>query len=1130
MARLIGVSTSLEVWQRSKYGSTLQFCNQSTLDDVRGMWDKFALALAATSKKRAEYVEAFKESIKTSASHMESILGTASGRTVLTAFRSAAPLGLQSSAELPKAFDHYWETGTTDKDVSNDKYPNPMFACCISSSVALHYGTDPILGFHIATAFAGLTPNSPLRPDKFADVSAFKAARAARVQFTEWTVACRSALRGSLVIRFVTADAFAFCHTLQHNLDTGEVCGHWFRRQMDAQKLELEIARYGGRGTAPRQFDVIDTSNLSDHFGPLNVLVSAGPLLKDAPWATLYTELLVKRENSAKETFDKLLCGHTPTISLLLGLTPTEAWTNATTFSSVEELLLGWTAGSQGQSMTQVHIRLSWKLGRHLDGGRASAQPISIDPKALTSVASRTYLQMFYYENAKELVTGSLEDAVKVARTSAFPHYHRGSLAAFLKLVKKRVDTDWQAMCGQLVEMIINDKNLMIGNNYIQDFCAQLSLLAVHSEEALSQTERIPSAGDFQAWKNIPDVVAVTLVVPRQKIDRLFSVPLGNMVSPTVQAELKSSQFHNMFSDVHLSFGTIATKGRRNDDAYAAFINEDKEGWSGKSPLVASFYVPTLSLQLEPKTTTVALGVQHTMQNIVAFKSVLDMTMAIHEASLEDGTQVFVTKFLPGQTGYPSVRGRVPAGPSVQGSGRDIDTGFSAEVDFSSGTITAITGHADFKSPKAKALLEDKTPITLAQASEFTIDVKLGDGKLVIPLHFVAPVSKNAAKTRIARKSGYVEVVASLLTDPSTATMLADYLFPSVIVPRPSSTTTSTAKLAQSLICSLNMPNISLDTLPILDIDNKKANNFLVTLTSFMFSAREKRIRKANNSASGGSGGSASAPAPTPRLNFKDSLFTLFMVASGAQGEQTGLFTLSHPSRGGVHMLFFVSALRLDGASASVVLDAAVLPLTRDQVADEASPLRASGFLASLATLENCAITVDDAELTLWKKALPAMAERCRTWTHGPTCEYARPSAAIPLSLDDGAPLLCSCGAGRLPDGFVTVPGWEEAARPFATRVAISPTFAVPFVEELVNERELDMARRRLATGGGAEGFNIDLTTCRNCGATKAKGQGGPLKKCKRCLVAQYCGPECQKKDWKKHRMECFEAEEETRT
>jgi hypothetical protein len=162
---------------------------------------------------------------------------------------------------------------------------------------------------------------------------------------------------------------------------------------------------------------------------------------------------------------------------------------------------------------------------------------------------------------------------------------------------------------------------------------------------------------------------------------------------------------------------------------------------------------------------------------------------------------------------------------------------------------------------------------------------------------------------------------------------------------------------------------------------------------------------------------------------------------------------------------------------------------------------------------------VDDAELRLWKRCLPALAERCRTWDHDPaTCEYAA-QGRVPLSLEDGKQVLCSCGQGELPDEFIPLPDWETAAR-YATRVAISPVYASHLVEELIDPALVKAAARGEAWNDGEQ----MKKACWNCGKTE-ETEGVRLKKCLRCLEVVYCSSACQKKDWNKHRMECQESD-----
>src|SRR5205823_12136927 len=68
------------------------------------------------------------------------------------------------------------------------------------------------------------------------------------------------------------------------------------------------------------------------------------------------------------------------------------------------------------------------------------------------------------------------------------------------------------------------------------------------------------------------------------------------------------------------------------------------------------------------------------------------------------------------------------------------------------------------------------------------------------------------------------------------------------------------------------------------------------------------------------------------------------------------------------------------------------------------------------------------------------------------SCEYLL-TGKIPPSkgLEDAHTPLCSCGNGQLPQKFMgdlRLPHLEYVLQKYATRIAISPIFTVPFVED----------------------------------------------------------------------------------
>ncbi|KAH8888508.1 hypothetical protein GQ53DRAFT_653959 [Thozetella sp. PMI_491] len=1087
LGRLLEASYSLDKWKQSKYGDSVRFCDAATFRAVRDVWRQFGEDFGAKDSD-------------TCRGRLKSAIGSSKQRRDLThgddsidysAVRATSPL----AAKAVKGEELEAAKGTVGQVSSGTSIPNSLFAWAPPGRPIITRGREPFISFHLASAYASVAATSPLQLlDGPSGAGVSKVVQTAQLQFREWVGAFRD-LKTSIKVRFAAADSFALCHTFRQLQETGALSAHWYRRTLSLDPLELDQAEYGQGGSAPRQFDAIDTSDLSSSSGALSVLISAGPLLKDLAWATLSTEIAENSVKPGQHAFDVLLCGHTKALSVLLGLAPVEYWTNATTVSTVDEMLLAKSINSVSgrQKRPSIQARISWKAARHLSGA-VTAELLTVDAAALSTLAFKIYQDMFQSESASFLSGLTLAQNTKdLGRAAGHLKYHRSTFVAFLKALVKSVDTDVAAVCRSVIQKVSNDKDSIFASNTLQAMCLEMSAQGLHSEEWLtSNIRRSNSAAGFSSWKDIPEAVSVTLCVPAANWKAVSQASVDRGLALALQGCLRAVAegiplWNNNFADLHVVFGTIISTGRRGDDGFNIAVKEDKEGWAGTSPMVVSFYVPTAALQADIPKTLVSLALQHSVQSAFAFAKDLGSSLVIFETPLVDEQHVFITKQPPNLAGY-----RIACGSSLPSkrSSEPTAKGPKFKVDLAeSGSISSLTGHLDITSEQGKRLLQEKVPVELRQGGHpCVIEIVFGKPRkpdLVLPLCFPVPVRKDQSKTRIARTSAYIEIIAPLAdpTDPS----LHDFVIPST--------------LEQTMPATLNATHLHLGSLPILDIEDKTGARFITTLCSFMYSARERELRDEV----GGSGVSRDSA----RLNFKESLFTMFMLASGLQGGQTGLFALSRGGSDGIHMLVFVSAVRLDGANGSVVLDAAILPFTKELVESK----QLEDFLLILRTLECCSLTVDASEMVLWKKALPALVERCRTWDHTAGCEYRKVGAGIPLSLDLGAQFLCSCGKGKLPDDFTNLPEWEAAAQE-CTRIAISPVYACQFAEELLDPEKLMQAA------------GVDATDmCRTCGATKGRN-GGELKKCARCLVVKYCSTECQRKDWRKHRMECEEAPE----
>jgi hypothetical protein len=512
------------------------------------------------------------------------------------------------------AVDHIWNTGITSTGDSPAQYPNPVFATALSDSVTLAFPSCPLLAFHLATATLNLQELSPLRyvSSSNAESSYSKLVGTAKLQFSEWTKAFTK-LSSRITVRFIAADHFAFFHTLQYNLRAGEPNANWYRRQLDLRPLTLDKIAYGNNQAAPRRFDFIDASNLSDHVGALNLLISAAPLMKRSA-SIMYTEFTAHGRWSQKESVESLLCGQTRTLSILLGHSLIEYWTNATLGYAFE-----WScrapAEETGESdATPIQTRLGWKF-------ECSQNIIIVDPQSLANFLLNIYLEMFKHENTSTIVAGAQRLASSsqsaAATSSAYTHYHRGSFVAVVKAVCRAVQTDAREVGRQLVGLINSNKSLMFGSDYAQSLALEMSKAGIYSEPWLrEQIRRDRSEGTFCCWKEIPEGIAVTVVVPSSDWKPIFTEAASRGFGLTLQGHLRNiGRWHSIYPDVHIVFGTLTPVGSRESDDYAIAVQEDASGLLGNPPLIASFYVSSAALQVDIQESQVALCLQNTLQN-----------------------------------------------------------------------------------------------------------------------------------------------------------------------------------------------------------------------------------------------------------------------------------------------------------------------------------------------------------------------------------------------------------------------------------------------------------------------------------------------------------------------------------
>lgn len=295
-----------------------------------------------------------------------------------------------------------------------------------------------------------------------------------------------------------------------------------------------------------------------------------------------------------------------------------------------------------------------------------------------------------------------------------------------------------------------------------------------------------------------------------------------------------------------------------------------------------------------------------------------------------------------------------------------------------------------------------------------------------------------------------------------------------------------------------NIHHLQLDRLPALDLSDPKKLDWITPHLAFMFSDREHALRKTNG-ISGGRG---------LLVDIKDTLQIILVMAAGVQGRKSRVFGLTESPQNHIYAFIFVTELRLDLPSHTIVADACILPLTDEVVANDNSRVFSNLKLGGLVEIK----TVGE-ETKAWKRLLPAFIERCRVWKHKDSCEYIV-EGVIPLSLEMGETPICSCGQGRGINSFRKVKEWVDVAH-YVTRAAIGPLFAVSYLDSIA--KDILSLKSRPVVPSQPEEVHATADCCAKC-----FGVGKPqLLKCSKCKNVSYCGLTCQREDWKRHKLEC---------
>ena len=747
---LIEVSGSIATWNDSKYSKFIRMCNVNTLLELRRHWELYVQAGQLSSARKKQLKEMVLSSIKTTKS-------TRHKGSDLYPCRSAGPYFLQSAEPASKVFHHFWKTGITSlspQHISAATLVNPSFVYSLTGEgFALHYGTTPISPFHLAPAFLNSKRDTLTMPE-LVDY--------AKSQFSGWAKRFRIFVQDKprrLTIRLFAGDALFLCRALTHHIGTGNIPSNPTVAPWNTAPLVLDGGDYSHNDSVPTSFNIIETSNIMDHVGLLNVLIAALPLLSPNPSTTLFTEALLFTGEDATKSLTVQFCADVSTMSLFLDLAPINYLSNFNTRSNAEEIM----ATKFQMGFRQYHERIAWKRPTTGDPVIASQfdhpvrVPISFEPQNLGMLLFDIYLKMF----ASDDTMSRLSNPLQSLQDSEIVHYIRESFAVFLAIVKRRVNVDWDSTMASFLDRLETDRTLMMGMSNYQDLCTHMHLAGVYDVEFIRSP--FTKEGRFQGWARVPLTVSVILVVPREKLRVLSDADPNEIGTPILHGNLHGLCTHNIFASLRVGFGRVTSSG--TDARPGVAFEPDPSSWAGTSPLVVSFSVPSCALHIEhPDVMSVALSLRSTPRSTMMFVPKLGMFLKIFAAPLMDRSQVFVVPDEP--------RGLDESLDSIFATNNHQENTVSVVTDPQSRRATILVARANITDAPTRDSLSSRAEVSCRQVSPYVMEVLIGQTRksLVYPL----PVTGSRSKLRIARKSFYVEVLYShpLLLDSTSISMI----------------------------------------------------------------------------------------------------------------------------------------------------------------------------------------------------------------------------------------------------------------------------------------------------------------------------------------------------------------------
>eukprot|EP01031_Cornospumella_fuschlensis_P027939 gene27939-33738_t len=834
-----GDAPSLTNWNSSAFGSIFTFVNEDSLLSVCKQWKAYAqpiLPHSAADVSVKRHGEGHRDPTVTytsSVMHSEPV----------------GVLALQNTIKYNQYTEDY-VNGVVDVFRSVYQLPsgskesmlsNPMMIEG-SNSLELHYNLDPPSGFHPSLCYGPLHNTSAVLPGLVhknpAEFHSDLLTTNSFAEFAAWCAATKVRMDRTLFRLFLyVGNAFdlLFALTARRYAMVGTVNTTAGQLQMPAD--------------LPVEFDIIDSNNLADHCGLLNVLLTCKPLLASSPHSTLLTENMSSftTATSFSLILERWLGTSVPTFAAMTSIVLMDY--PSSTVCSLKAQLMAKEVMSM-RSCTILHLR--WRVF-------AQSNMLSMSPEDFVELFYGIYMRMFKSvidQMSSTINTLSMmknihaKEAGKILEANHYIHTTAHTFALLLKTALQRIDTASSPAVAQLYNRIGNS-GLMFQGHVCQELIAWLAHYQVVSRQFLHEfvdTNLVLVRSPSQRSTSDSAMYMITLLVPKEALDSA----LGDVPTPLLEFNVGNERYENNFANVFIQCLSSHPGSAWSFDSLPPFCTDMQS-----ATVVAFTALVPFSCLGSPDSTCVELRLPASMMlKCLNLRSRLGLKLAVYSARLLDTRQVARKSVEYGSN--PICRAyQSPVSTTTASASR------VSSIVWSTSTNT-LTAKIDFSNTS----LQNATPVLKQRSHPCAVSLEvLGQS---VDVTFPIPIDANRTKLQISRSKGYINLLAVPLSLQSVPDRFV-HLF-------------NTGDQKLQLYGTSYIP---LDALfEVQTAPSSELTKWLLTLIGVSMSASEREIQRSNTN-------------KTAMLAWKESLHEMVRVLSPEKGRPLRHLTLRSKERGG---------------------------------------------------------------------------------------------------------------------------------------------------------------------------------------------------------------------------------------